>query len=121
VPPIINLIFVYPPCPNTTYMGPFYWQLLCDVTFATVGLVLAAVYAHFWPKSYLDTPKAKGLVLAGNIFSAVASMTEVVDFFLDPWEWLEAQSVAKIILYVIGDVLGFTSTVLSIVDPPKPS
>jgi outer membrane protein assembly factor BamB len=121
VPPFVNLVFIYAPCPLPTYMGPFYWQVLCDVLFATVGLVMAAVYAHKWPENYLDTPKAKGLVLAGNIFSAVASMTEVVDFFLDPWEWLEAQSVAKIILYVVGDVLGFTSTVLSIVDPPKPS
>ena len=38
-------------------------QVARDTVTGVAVLILSAVYAHFWPASYCDAPKAKGLVL----------------------------------------------------------
>ena len=86
-------------------------------TITGVGmLLLSAVYAHFWPASYCDAPKAKGLVLSSNIFGSISSLSEAPLLVGNPWLWLELVIPVKITGYVVSDVLGLTAYVLGLVD-----
>ena len=86
-------------------------------TMTGVGmLLLSAVYAHFWPASYCDAPKAKGLVLSSNIFGSISSLSEAPLLVGNPWLWLELVIPVKITGYVVSDVLGLTAYVLGLVD-----
>jgi hypothetical protein len=48
--------------------GTGHRQMIRDTISGVMMLLTSAVYAHFWPDSYCDAPKAKakGIVLTGN-------------------------------------------------------
>ena len=57
--------------------GTGHRQAFRDTITGVATLLLSAVYAYFWPDSYCNAPKAKGIVLTGNIFSSMSSICEV--------------------------------------------
>ncbi len=91
-------------------------QVARDTVTGVAVLILSAVYAHFWPASYCDAPKAKGLVLTSNIFGSISSISEAPLLVGDPWTWLALVIPVKITGYVVSDVLGLTAYVLGLVD-----
>jgi outer membrane protein assembly factor BamB len=95
--------------------GTNYKQAGRDTITGVITLILSAVYAHFWPASYCDAPKAKGLVLSSNIFGSLSSISEAPLLLLDP-EWLIVVGPIKLIFFVVGNTLGFTANVLDLVD-----
>ena len=95
--------------------GTNYRQAGRDTVTGVITLILSAVYAHFWPASYCDAPKAKGLVLSSNIFGSLSSICEAPLLLLDP-EWLIVVGPVKFIFFVVGNTLGFTANVLDLVD-----
>jgi hypothetical protein len=80
-------------------------------------LVVASVYAHFWPDTYLNAPKAKGLTLTANIFTFSSSISEIA---MSVGGFEEAvflyTAAAKASLFTVGNVLTFTANVLGAVD-----
>ena len=46
-------------------------QAACDVLGGVVFLIVSSVYAHDWPATYKDAPKAPGLVLSANVLGLV--------------------------------------------------
>jgi outer membrane protein assembly factor BamB len=87
-----------------------------DVVSGVILLIISAVYSHFWPSSYKDAPKAPGLVLSANIFGNTSLISEVLMLLLDPWGWAPVEAAAKISLFTVGNILGFTANVLGLVD-----
>jgi len=48
-------------------------QAARDVLGGVVFLIVSSVYAHDWPATYKDAPKAPGLVLSANVLGLVDS------------------------------------------------
>lgn len=91
-------------------------QVARDTVTGVGMLLLSAVYARFWPASYCDAPRAKGLVLTSNIFGSISSVSEAPLLVGNPWLWLELVIPVKITGYVVSDILGLTAYVLGLVD-----
>ena len=66
--------------------GTGHRQVIRDTIWGAIMLVTSAVYAHFWPDSYRDAPKAEGLVLSGNIFGSMSAICELLMLFFNPWD-----------------------------------
>jgi hypothetical protein len=96
--------------------GTGHRQAFRDTITGVATLLLSAVYAYFWPDSYCNAPKAKGIVLTGNIFGACGSISEVLMMFFNPWDWIEIEAAVKMIFTVVGNALGFAANVLDLVD-----
>ena len=96
--------------------GTGHRQAFRDTITGVATLLLSAVYAYFWPDSYRDAPKARGIVLTGNIFGACGSISEVLMMFFNPWDWIEVEAAVKMIFTVVGNALGFAANVLDLVD-----
>ena len=90
-------------------------QAVRDVLGGVAFLITSAVYAHDWPSSYKDAPKAPGLVLSANVFGNASGICEVI-MLLFGVDQLPLQAVVKIVLGTVGNVLGFTANVLGLVD-----
>ena len=90
-------------------------QATRDVLFGVVFLVWSSVYAHYWPSSYRDAPKAPGLVLSANVFGNTCGICELI-LLLFGYDQMPVQAVVKIMLGTVGNILGFTANVLSLVD-----
>ena len=73
------------------------------------------MYAHDWPTSYKDAPKAAGLVLSANVFGNASGICELI-LLLFGYDQMPVQAVAKIVLGTVGNILGFTANVLRVVD-----
>ena len=96
--------------------GTGHRQAIRDTISGVITLITSAVYAHYWPGSYRDAPKAKGIVLTGNIFGACGSISELLMLFLNPWDWIEVEAAVKMVFTVVGNALGFAANVLDLVD-----
>ena len=90
-------------------------QATRDVLAGVVFLVVSSVYAHYWPSSYKDAPKAPGLVLSANIFGNASGICELI-LLLFGYDQMLVQAVVKIMLGTAGNILGFTANVLGQVD-----
>jgi hypothetical protein len=90
-------------------------QAARDVLGGVVFLVVSTVYAHDWPTSYKDAPKAAGLVLSANVFGNASGICELI-LLLFGYDQMPVQAVAKIVLGAVGNILGFTANVLGVVD-----
>ena len=90
-------------------------QATRDVLTGVVFLVVSSVYAHYWPSSYKDAPKAPGLVLSANIFGNASMICELI-LLLFGYDQMLVQAVVKIMLGTAGNILGFTANVLGQVD-----
>ncbi|MGH3840195.1 MAG: hypothetical protein ACRDS0_01920, partial [Pseudonocardiaceae bacterium] len=86
-----------------------------DVFFGIILLIFSAVYAHDWPSSYKDAPKAPGLVLSANVFGNASGICELI-LLLFGYDQMPVQAVVKIVLGTVGNILGFTADVLGVVD-----
>ena len=100
--------------PGGTYKG----QVARDFLFGLGGLIMSAVYAHYWPDGYCDAPKAKGLPLTANILNNTSSIAELaLVFAADPSGTVFFfVAVAKVLLFSVGNVLSFVTNVLELVD-----
>jgi hypothetical protein len=78
-------------------------------------LIFSAVYAHDWPATYKDAPKAPGLVLSANVFGNASGICELI-LLLFGCDQMPVQAVVKIVLGTVGNILGFTANVLGLVD-----
>ena len=96
--------------------GTGHRQVIRDTIWGAIMLVTSAVYAHFWPDSYRDAPKAEGLVLTGNIFGSMSAICELLMLFFNPWDWMLVEAAVKMILTVVSNALGFTANVLDLED-----
>ena len=74
------------------------------------------MYAHDWPTSYKDAPKAAGLVLSANVFGNTSLISEVLLLLLNPWNWGMVVAVVKVLLFTVSNTLGFVANVLGPVD-----
>ena len=90
-------------------------QAARDVLGGVVFLIVSSVYAHDWPSSYKDAPKAPGLVLSANVFGNTSGICELI-LLLFGYDQMPVQAVVKIVLGTVGNVLGFTANVLGLVD-----
>jgi len=73
------------------------------------------VYAHDWPSTYKDAPKAPGLVLSANVFGNASEICELI-LLLFGYDQIVVQQVVKIVLGTVGNILGSTADVLGVVD-----
>jgi outer membrane protein assembly factor BamB len=90
-------------------------QAARDVLCGVVFLVVSSVYAHDWPATYKDAPKAPGLVLSANVFGNASGICELILLLFGP-DQMPVQAVVKIVLGTVGNILGFTANVLGVVD-----
>ena len=107
IPQALNFVYLFRADGNN------YKQAGRDTVTGVIMLVTAAVYAHFWPASYCDAPKAKGIVLTSNIFNSLSSICEAPLLLLE-LGWLAVVGPVKFIFYVVGNILGFTANVLGL-------
>jgi outer membrane protein assembly factor BamB len=107
IPQALNFVYLFRADGNN------YKQVGRDTVTGVIMLVTAAVYAHFWPASYCDAPKARGIVLTSNVFNSLSSICEAPLLLLDVG-WLAVVGPVKFIFYVAGNVLGFTANVLGL-------
>jgi outer membrane protein assembly factor BamB len=89
-------------------------QATRDVLSGVVFLVVSSVYAHFWPSSYKDAPKAPGLVLSANVFGNTSLISEILMLLLNPWDWGMVEAVVKVALFTVSNILAFTANVLGL-------
>jgi hypothetical protein len=73
-------------------------QAARDVLGGVVFLVVSSVYAHDWPSSYKDAPKAPGLVLSANVFGNASGICELI-LLLFGYDQMPVQAVVKIVLW----------------------
>ena len=90
-------------------------QAARDVLGGVVFLIVSSVYAHDWPATYKDAPKAPGLVLSANVFGNASGICELILLLFGP-DQMPVQAVVKIVLGTVGNILGFTANVLELVD-----
>ena len=90
-------------------------QAARDVLGGVVFLIVSSVYAHDWPATYKDAPKAPGLVLSANVFGNASGICELI-LLLFGYDQMPVQAVVKIVLGTVGNILGFTANVLGVVD-----
>ena len=90
-------------------------QAARDVLGGVVFLVVSSVYAHDWPATYKDAPKAPGLVLSANVFGNASGICELI-LLLFGYDQMPVQAVVKIVLGTVGNILGFTANVLGVVE-----
>lgn len=90
-------------------------QAARDVLGGVVFLIVSSVYAHDWPSSYKDAPKAPGLVLSANVFGNASGICELI-LLLFGFDQILLQQGVKLVLGVVGNILGFTANVLGLVD-----
>ena len=92
-----------------------YKQVVRNTVTGVITLILSAVYAHFWPASYCDAPKAKGMILSANIFNSTSSICEA-PLLLSGADGIVVLGPVKFIFYLLGSTLGFAACVLSLED-----
>ena len=90
-------------------------QATRDVLSGVVILIISSVYAHDWPSNYKDAPKAPGLVLSANVFGNASMICELI-LLLFGFDQILLQQGVKLVLGVVGNILGFTANVLGVVD-----
>ena len=90
-------------------------QAARDVLGGVVFLIVSSVYAHDWPATYKDAPKAPGLVLSANVFGNASGICELI-LLLFGYDQMPVQAVVKIVLGTVGNILGFTANVLGVVE-----
>lgn len=91
-----------------------YQQVGRDIVTGVIMLIISAVYAHLWPASYCDAPKAKGIILSANIFNSMSSICEA-GLLPDP-DLVVVVGPVKFILYLVGSTLDFAAYVLGLQD-----
>ena len=90
-------------------------QATRDILSGVVILIISSVYAHDWPSNYKDAPKAPGLVLSANVFGNASMICELI-LLLFGFDQILLQQGVKLVLGVVGNILGFTANVLGVVD-----
>ena len=90
-------------------------QATRDVLSGVIILIISSVYAHDWPSNYKDAPKAPGLVLSANVFGNASMICELI-MLLVGYDQMLLQQGVKLVLGVVGNILGFTANVLGLVD-----
>jgi len=111
VPMIYNFAFLFRPIPTLA-------QVIIDTIYGVSSIIISSVYAHFYPGSYLDAPKAKGLILAANLFAGFSYPVELAALAaLAGNDGAAVGGIGKLLFDIVNAVLAFTGNVENAVNP----